>query len=546
MNKSKNLIYFLTVTVILFMTTACGLANTDENGKNGDAYGNGTGVYSIVDSDENNAHGEQDDGLFSFTSAIVFEETGQAVRARGYNYFAFVNNREYFFTDSAEERNLAFVAINERLISEISRFADLGAPPFRFLLANSAEDYSTGSSEIAFNHDNNDTVGWLVHVWSGGRIPMWLSAGIEAVALSNMGEFEATDSLSLYIPELFGDLLLSPGNWGTQDQLLTIHAAYHFVRYLIDTGVFEDAISLFRSRDETVNELIRTYFYEFSGGKQISDIQYTILAGGAGIAYRILIPSDWVLTQYFSFNCFSQHYDNRTISLFVDYFESGYEFVYNWFAQHYDFELNPSFASTIFGYRGNPLPPQIGLSLPIKIEEHITEGGASFLPFSWGLAGVLVRMFHIADRDSFGVFYTFWNENVMDSDSITNEILPLYTMILESQATAEYFIDRNVAEFDLFSITHFEVYAILYHPEFFDNLPENILNPEISIYISTRGTAASFVAYLIETYGSEKYAQVHFDLDNFENVYGVTLHEMVDRWRGFLRAFADDIRTGRW
>ncbi|MCL2855841.1 MAG: hypothetical protein FWE21_09530 [Defluviitaleaceae bacterium] len=53
--------------------------------------------------------------------------------------------------------------------------------------------------------------------------------------------------------------------------------------------------------------------------------------------------------------------------------------------------------------------------------------------------------------------------------------------------------------------------------------------------INTYVTAASFVAWLIETHGTEKFSQVFFDVDNFINVYDRDIWDMVDEWRSFLK-----------
>ena len=54
-------------------------------------------------------------------------------------------------------------------------------------------------------------------------------------------------------------------------------------------------------------------------------------------------------------------------------------------------------------------------------------------------------------------------------------------------------------------------------------------------------TSASFVLYLIENFGEELYAQVHFDTRNFEDVYGMSLYEMILEWRRFLANFGNEV-----
>jgi len=567
MNKSKNLIYYLlSVIILFFMTTACGLMDIDENDVNGIASANGVGVYSTADLDENSAHSTQDDESFGFISAITFEETDATWTARGFPYVAHVNDNQYYFENANEERNLSFIVTNERLISGISDIFDLGRSPVLFFLTENTDEFYVSTLRLVYNHNNYNTRGWLVHAWSNGSIPVWLAAGIESVALSNIGEFEA--SSDLYIPEHFGDFLFSPANWDSPTQVQAVSTAYHFVRYLMEAGVFEDAISLFRSRDGAANELIGTYFYRFSGSKQVKNIQYTIL-GLLGASYSIIISSD-LATYHFIFDDFNQHLDINTILLYAAFSDDGIEFIYNWYSQFFDFDFVPIGIVELF-YGLNPWAGGTALSsnhmrgynigggmIYVVVHEavHVIElqiieqlGGSVIRSFSEGLAEALALRHAIYDRDNFDIHLAEREDAFTAPDFVEFFQETLYD-IFESQVTVNYFMETIIADLDIIRLSHFQAYVLHYHPQSLSNpyspWVRPFLSPEVSVYIASYYTARSFVLYLLEAYGDKKYAQVHFDLDNFENVYGVTLHEMVERWRGFLRAFADDIRTGRW
>lgn len=60
--------------------------------------------------------------------------------------------------------------------------------------------------------------------------------------------------------------------------------------------------------------------------------------------------------------------------------------------------------------------------------------------------------------------------------------------------------------------------------------------------LATHGVAPSFTIYLIEAYGIEKYMQVHFNSHAFENIYGITIFEMIERWEAFLTDLMEEIR----
>ena len=70
----------------------------------------------------------------------------------------------------------------------------------------------------------------------------------------------------------------------------------------------------------------------------------------------------------------------------------------------------------------------------------------------------------------------------------------------------------------------------------------SMFSPSFAPEISSYRTSASFVLYLLETYGGQAYLQVHHNLDNFENIYGITIHEMIIRWQDFLDDFVNELR----
>jgi len=55
--------------------------------------------------------------------------------------------------------------------------------------------------------------------------------------------------------------------------------------------------------------------------------------------------------------------------------------------------------------------------------------------------------------------------------------------------------------------------------------------------LSSRTTVTSFVKYMYETYGGENFFQVHWRIFRFEEVYGITIDEMILQWREFLEDY---------
>jgi len=542
---------------VVFILSACGTNSTEENNDDQDIHANDTHVL---------------------LSHIIFEETTLRHSLMGFNYFAYVNGRQYFFVDANEEANLAFIYTNEGLIREISNLIDFGRSPVQFFLADDRADFSVASGSITYNHIDQNTMGWLVYAWTwvNGRIPMWLAAGIEAVALSNIGKFEASDNP--YILERFGDLYLSPGNWNTLAQVHTIDAAYHFVRYLIDIGVFVDTVSQIRESDEYANELLNTHFYEFSGGRQVNhNFQYMLFTGNYD--YNLLVSTDWA-TYHFLFNNFGQYLDNDTMMRYLAFADGGIEFVYNWHSQYFDFEFTPIGRAEIL-YSDADTPESAGgmrtiiggrtfnanhflvgfrnrrdvdlasiVHEAVHVMDHQVFGEFTIGPFSEGLAEALTALYSIADRESGGPYfhYSAFVHHYTNPDVLLWLDNVLYDMF-GKYGIIDYFMERFINNYDLIGMAHFNAYRSVFHWDTLTRLDRMVWWDVIdyygwspSPYIASYVTSFSFVLYLLEIYGEEAYAQVHFNLYNFKNVYGVTLHEMIGRWKEFLSDFGEEIR----
>ena len=566
----KHFASSLTIICILVVAAACGSDSISSS----DDYPYEECAASLHEHFEYNYQTNQVAEVFSQhgqLEGITFQTADHPTRrARGYLYVAHVNGNQYYFKSNDEKTNLAFIIANERLINEVSSFVDLGRPPFRFYHAKNITEISLApsASGISLSHGCNKTIGWLVHVWSAGGIPMWLSAGIEAVALSSMGEFEG--SATPAIPLGFGDFLFSPSKWNTSVHVQAIDTAYHFVRHLIEIDDFDKIISLLMSRDMTDNKLLNTYFYEFSGGSLICDIQYTLL-NRFGL-YNVIASTEKA-TYFFIFTSFSRYIDANRMMNYIDFLDDGIRFVYNWHSRYFDFEFSrinrvdivyndrawDNIGTGGMAFNENHMKlyyrtPEIDLSILVHKAVHVIDAqvfGAmpSFGPFAEGLADALNMLHSIADRDEFGIFYSWFMYTYASPESLL-WFEGLLIDVLGSQNSACYFIYKFIHGFDPIGHTHFHAYCYLYHREtlfsHLGDLPREFfapkLNPEVSLYIASYLTSSSFVQYLLETYGGEKYAQVHFNVNNFENVYGMTLHEMIDEWREFLRNFADDIR----
>ncbi|MCL2236159.1 MAG: hypothetical protein FWB98_06950 [Defluviitaleaceae bacterium] len=555
MTKITNFAGFLLIIGAAFILSACSACNSG-------AYEEESHSASNEQHEENN-QGNEPQNLHT----ISFNPTDAIRQAQGLLYYAEISGRTYFLMEDNFDLGVDFVEVNEKLIQEISSFASIGTPPFQFSLTSDENNFGIRGMNTVFNHENANTKGWLVHIWTSGRIPMWLSAGMEVVALSNLGLFEPSDII--YIPQNFGDLLLMPSNWGTQEQAQGIDAAYHFVRHLINTQAFDEIINLLVAGDDDAHEKLSAYFADFSGGEQLSGFEYVLFTLDSGGAYSIRKSTD-LANYHFIFDDFSQHLDIETIVLYVEYSEDGIEFVYNWYSQFFDFEFVPIHRFQFF-YNPHPLHYGVGGDIgrdlvrifnlgrrdiaPFFVIVHeITHalevqvfGSLSHPSFSQGLAEALEYLHHIYDhhRGGFGFYYELLTAPLEDENAVNGLRENLY-IIYGTHYAADHFIENFIIGFDPMSIAHHRAYQVIYRHETLPN-PEAmsvapLFGDEISPYLSSYVTSHSFVMWLMETYGHENYARVHFDIHYFEDVYGVTITEMVDRWLGFLRDFADGVR----
>ena len=163
--------------------------------------------------------------------------------------------------------------------------------------------------------------------------------------------------------------------------------------------------------------------------------------------------------------------------------------------------------------------------------------GFAFWPFEEGLAQVVQVLHNFYDRDRFGWAYQVW-------PILVEGFIPRY---YGYGVYASYEIASAVRNFllkdyeNVVPFYHFLAYTALNAPPGLGTaLPYFRQRHGSPSEIHTLYTAHSFVMYLIETYGTEQYFLVHFDMYPFEYVYGMTLQEMIKEWMDFLSVAAGE------
>ena len=533
----KTILLIIMLMILAFVITACNNAGGD-----GDVAEVITDQYVATPLEE-------------IDSQIEFAHPDAFMAIFGYVATTQVDNVSFFFREDDHEFNIQFVNTTTELLSVIDTYITL---PERMLSIRLTDgdiaNYEFDTRSITINcHSDESTIGWLVHCLYFGRIPIWLAAGIEAVAKSDLGLFDP-DYTDMEPPNDFGDYLFSPGFWYTERGERGVNTAYRFVRHLIEIDELEALIGLFENNPddwEYANAQANQLFQSLFGRSMDNSIKlafYATRGRAANGAYVLSITSD-MCNYYFIFDCFSDTADN--LMVLVNALDLATLFTVDWYSSFREFEFTPinvnahvsdlpiggiAFHNYI---QINRVVENLNM-LIIMIHEvsHIMNQMADMapiIPLDEGLAEALGLLFLSSE----------YAENLPPSFLLQtpgSEAL-LFGEIDRSQDMLVYSRSRKL-------VTHFVAYYRLNYTDYvYGGGPfGNDSNGSIGFYrrymnpyevghiaeINTYSTAASFVLFLLETYGAEMYMQVHGDVDNFINVYGRTIHELIEEWRAFL------------
>ena len=471
-------------------------------------------------------------------------------------------SRHFFFSTGIEEIDIDFIIKTGQLIDEITAIIPSSVNLTNIDRINvialreifrAGSVFSPWEDGVTITHGGINTTGWLAHAKSGSRFPMWLSVGIESVAGSN---------LSMYLPphdtavlDSFGDSFFAPLSWGRQAS--AINMAYHFTRFLIAEGYFADLIGYYMDENWAAAEVLSSAaFYSFAGRPGLTPYRL-IISHGPDYAYAIAAQTHMAAYR-FVLDSFNQRFESARILAYIDYMDDGILFAANWYWEWVNFDFSPMevyifyrpseqnfYAEAIYPWRINIF--EIGNFMPTSISHEAShllttlvlhDHGYIFTAFDEGLAFAIMAYHGIHDRYNHGFEYRFRRGREPVSAWRLNQ------MMGRNGASV---VRRILDEFDIIGLFH--VYAYLEHRGYINGIDLNFWSRTDEAarrylgadHVGSFGKAASFVLYLIETYGVEAYMQVHFNLARFEIVYGVPLYERIDSWLGFLREFMDKI-----
>jgi hypothetical protein len=422
----------------------------------------------------------------------------------GYIRESRIGNRVYFFRSDNEDIYRSFISHVERLIPAVENIITF--PPTGQLV-----------NIYHFNHEDMHTIGWLTSFLSSQRLPIWLCAGIEVLARG------------LYIPmhdgiiENFGDFHFAPfwSLWDIEQLEKAVATAYRFVNFLIENEALDELVELFMERNlSTAYEKAEAHFYSFAGKPMVTGIALELGAPSTEQGFIMRKSTQWG-DYTFVFSSFRQRMSIYDMQRYIAYIDKATYVVVDWlsdFFEGFNDDFVPINHRIYYGLVSIGTTPNCGYAdwtrnqivyaglshrFPyIALHEivHILDfrlGGMSFEPFTEGLAHLLDDYFAEFGGIGFGNYHR-----------------RAYTMLAAGGYGHMNDLGGPGANF-------------------------NERNPRFIPELTMRITATSFVQYLIETYGGEKYFQVHWSRNfrDFENVYGATIHELILRWREFLEEY---------
>jgi len=478
---------------------------------------------------------------------ITFNETDSIIATTtGYTHTTQLGRRTYMFRCDDEVSNTNFVNTVEAIAQELEQFITISDVQFRI---NASSDdpwsYTFTNNELSMNFDNSVTAGWFTHAMSRGDLPIWLSAGLEVYIRGNIGLYAPATNSPASVAG-FGDIMFIPEKWATVEMNTAIDIAYLFVNHLSENNLLENLIETYMGGDiATGNQVAERYFYSYFGEEM--DMALRLEYFQANTSHVIIVTSD-IGEHHFFFSHFDQNVPLSEIILLVTYMHDAAVFVIDFVYEFRSFEaaqltfhlmynrVDNRFAGgfddrrdviSIFNMQTRPW--DILMTIPHEISHavmHFMVGYPLEDPFDEGFANFMSIAFNETDEAQ-----SFPHLQMMIDDGFAPPVdnVREWANFLRSWSFHMGAYIRRIAEdYTLENVGFGTRYT-------------NVNDPNHITDINTYWTATSFVIYLIDTYGIDKYMQVHWDTDNFANVYGRDIHGMIEEWRLFLYEDGDEL-----
>ncbi|MCL1994735.1 MAG: hypothetical protein FWG63_00850, partial [Defluviitaleaceae bacterium] len=536
MKKIKKAITLVSIAVLpVLLLSACG--------------------NSVSDTENYYLHASVAPGvLIENADSIIFSEASSVLRAiSGAIVTAQIDNRLYTFTTDDTTNNIDFINKTESVVWYLH---ELGFPTLltsQIQIHSTTENLFTASSGTSVHFDNPNNIGWLAYLISNQRLPIWLCVGIEAVARKEAGLLYISQDGFLTTDEPFGDLVFTPVKWNSLEQEQAINNAYHFVRFLINNGHLVELIDAYieqgRNLDEA-NRLAEYLFYGFSG--EAMDTTF-LLSLAYSNRYSLNTTTDFG-DMRFAFDNFYQNIPLDRIREIADLKEYATLFAANIHDPCGVLDMSYIILHATINYGADAADGfATGTTITVNRIGELLSFGRFYYVLAHEISHVLSRQLemplHIELDEGLasivGSLFVTHMQSIREGQFVPHlSCCPTPPYLLED-ILGDIFNEEDIVadiwqtiqgEQDFIRLQNLVIYWYFNLNDYQQNLG-SITQPvhphrvgvSLSPYISTFGLAGAFVHYLLNTYGAEAYVQ--FASSTFEEAYGITIHEMIDRWK---------------
>lgn len=469
-------------------------------------------------------------------------------------------NAEYYFNTNNDSYNKAFVNQTEIIIRNMQDYLDI---PLKektiqiYLNRDSEIPFNNSLSHIVVSEDPEHSLGAVVSYLSDYKLPAWLSVGLELYWQNNNEEGKSSDLLEGSIfnwintaksrgyPD-FGDAWFIPnyleeGIIGEAQQI-----AFMFVQYLDQEKQLQSVVDKFlKDQNEDLN-LLGHYWSEFiETPNSTIDASYRYIYSYEEIWFEV--HTDKVKARYKK-----EDWDHQQVVEYQDYLNQGVRYIEDWMNYTLDRPLTFTIYPHINAYKPNygGLTYQSGDAYAIELYQvfevppyravHETVHAitfqmgifSDFYPLTEGLAEALMYEFEVENRLN---VYNKSREDLIFTYDRRNENTLLYNVIqnYEKYSGQSYQPSNPI---DLIAAMH--VWANMASSKGWENpldsLKYNAGDPDYNEDLNDYNKAASFVHYLIQTYGKEKFMVIYADITKVEETYNADLESLIKEWKEFL------------
>lgn len=446
----------------------------------------------------------------------------------GYSKEAKLEKVYYYFSDEENENKKLIFKIDDILKKSEEKFnINLNKPMKIYFNSKSNNSEKTDLSNLFLNQNDMYSTGAILSFINDFKLPAWLSAGIE-LHLGNNNKTKIKElsnkEILIWIEEVknknfpsFGDVWFIPDLIDNPLKEEIWNIAYSFVNHLEKVQVLDKLVSLYiKDNRDQAEAIINKEWSNFIS------IDYEKI----NFSYKFLyFYDDMKFEAYTNKKVIYQFYENKLnyINLFsyINKLNQSIEYVEKWF----NYKLKETITCKILYTNGQSFYKNNIINLydhdtSAMVHETVHaisdqfEADLNYIPFSEGLACVIQYNFDEVNE-------SFFLYNMMKKS-----ILKAYEDLNESKKFNMIKSDFNMYKYAMSLAFHAFQFSNDY--KFYDSFNTSI--PDLNCYNKSN----SFVYYLIEEYGKDKFLKVYFGTHTFEVVYNMDILKMIEQWKTYL------------